>query len=135
MMSTLQNQEAPAGHRIMIFDDDTDLLEVCSIILRTKKFDVIARNKCNEIIADVENSKPDVILMDNWIPDTGGVKATQMIKNNDQLRNIPVIFFSANSNIAQLSTEAGADYYLQKPFDLSELENVVTTAIHKRVLQ
>ena len=134
-MSTLQSNDTLAGHRIMIFDDDTDLLEVCSIILRTKKFDVIARNKCNEIIADVENSKPDVILMDNWIPDTGGVKATQMIKNNDQLRNIPVIFFSANSNIAQLSTEAGADYYLQKPFDLSELEDVVTTAIHKRVLQ
>jgi len=58
-----------------------------------------------------------------------------MIKNNDQLRNIPVIFFSANSNIAQLSTEAGADFYLQKPFDLSELEEVVTAAMHKRVLQ
>jgi len=130
-----ENSGSNPGHRVMIFDDDTDLLEVCSIILRTKNFDVLAKNKCSEIIHDIVDYKPDVILMDNWIPDTGGVKATQMIKNNDQLRDIPVIIFSANSNIAQLSTEAGADYFLQKPFDLSELEEIVTTAIHNRNLQ
>ena len=134
-MTTPEKNSSNAGRRVMIFDDDTDLLEVCSIILRTKNFDVLAKNKCSEIIHDVEDYKPDVILMDNWIPDAGGVKATQMIKNNDQLRDIPVIFFSANSNIAQLSSEAGADYFLQKPFDSLELEEAVTTAIHSRSLE
>src|SRR5258708_7341703 len=113
-MPTRENNAQDSHRRVMIFDDDIDLLEVCSIILRTKNFDVIAKNKCTEIIDDLETYQPDVILMDNWIPDTGGVKATRMIKENDRLRNIPVIFFSANSNIAQLCSEAGAYYFLQK---------------------
>jgi len=44
-MSMLHNNDSHIGQRVMIFDDDTDLLEVCSIILRTKKFDVIARKQ------------------------------------------------------------------------------------------
>jgi DNA-binding NtrC family response regulator len=135
MKSTIQNTGPDSNHRVLIFDDDNDLLEVCTIILRTKNFDVIAKNKCTELIHDVENYMPDVILMDNWIPDTGGVKATQLIKENNQLKNIPVIFFSANSDIAHLCSEAGADYFLQKPFDVTELEEIVTTAIHNRILQ
>jgi len=134
-MPTRENNAQDSHRRVMIFDDDNDLLEVCSIILRTKNFDVIAKNKCTEIIDVLETYQPDVILMDNWIPDTGGVKATRMIKENDRLRNIPVIFFSANSNIAQLCSEAGADYFLQKPFELTELEEIVATAIHNRALQ
>src|SRR5207342_806047 len=82
--------------RVMIFDDDTDLLEVCSIVLKSKNYDVFVFDKCNDIIDEVRRISPQVILMDNWIPDSGGVKATQQIKNDLILKFIPVIFFSAN---------------------------------------
>ncbi len=121
--------------RVMIFDDDTDLLEVCSIILKSKHYDVSGCNKCNEILQDVELFAPDVILMDNWIPDIGGVKATQLIKKNDNLKGIPVIFFSASNNVQELAIEAGAEYYLQKPFEIDELEDIVSKAIKVRRLQ
>ncbi|HEX3768407.1 MAG TPA: response regulator, partial [Puia sp.] len=68
--------------RVMIFDDDADLLEVCSIVLKSKNYSVIGLNKCNDIIHEVKSFSPNVILMDNWIPDVGGVKATQLLKNN-----------------------------------------------------
>jgi len=64
----------------MIFDDDTDLLEVCSIVLKSKHFTVMALNKCSDIVHEVKSFSPNVILMDNWIPDVGGVKATQLLK-------------------------------------------------------
>lgn len=121
--------------RVLIFDDDTDLLDVCSIVLKSKQYDVSGCNRCNEIVQDVELFAPDVILMDNWIPDTGGIKATQLIKNNDNLKGIPVIFFSANNNVQELATEAGAEFYLQKPFEIDELENIVSKAIQARRLQ
>ncbi len=120
--------------RVMIFDDDTDLLDVCSIVLKSKQYAVSGCNKCNEIVQDVELFAPDVILMDNWIPDTGGIKATQLIKNHDNLKSIPVIFFSANNNVQELATEAGAEFYLQKPFEIDELENIVSKAIQTRRL-
>ena len=68
---------------------------------------------------------PDVILMDNWIPDTGGIIATQALKNNDALKSIPVVYFSANSDIQLLAKQAGAEAYIAKPFDLEDMERII----------
>ena len=114
--------------KIIIYDDDTDLLEVCSLILSAKNFTVVTKEKCTEILSDIQEHNPDVILVDNRIPDIGGVKATRLVKDSDRSRHIPVIFFSAINNVNELAVEAGADYFLQKPFDISELENIVTCA-------
>jgi CheY-like chemotaxis protein len=74
--------------------------------------------------------------MDNWIPDAGGVLATRQIKDDLILKSIPVIFFSANDHVQELAAEAGAEFFLQKPFDIDELENVVSkaVAIHRQSL-
>jgi two-component system cell cycle response regulator DivK len=114
--------------KVLIFDDDTDLLEVCSLILSARNFEVVVKERCTEILNDVDEHNPDVILMDNWIPDIGGVKATRLLKNSDTHRHIPVIFFSANNNVSDLAAEAGADYSLQKPFDIAQLEEMVAFA-------
>lgn len=113
----------------MIFDDDTDLLEVCSIVLKSKNYIVNGLNKCDDIMQEVKAFSPNVILMDNWIPDIGGVKATQQLKNDLELKSIPIIFFSANDRVEELASEAGADFYLQKPFEIEELEATVSKAI------
>jgi DNA-binding response OmpR family regulator len=115
--------------RVMIFDDDTDLLEVCGIVLKSKNYIVSGLNKCNDILQEVKSFSPNVILMDNWIPDAGGVKATQQIKSDLGLKSIPVIFFSANDRVQDLAAEAGAEFFLQKPFEIEELEMVVSKAI------
>ena len=119
--------------RVMIFDDDNDLLEVCTIVLKSKNYTVCGLNKCNDIVQEVKSFLPNVILMDNWIPDVGGVKATQLLKNNEELKSIPVVFFSANDRIQDLAIEAGADFYLQKPFEIEDLEMMVSKgiAIHR----
>lgn len=115
--------------RVMIFDDDTDLLEVCRIVLKSKNYIVSGLNKCNDIILEVKSFSPNVILMDNWIPDTGGVKAIQLLKNDLELNSIPVIFFSANDRVQDLAVEAGAEFFLQKPFEIDELETTISKAI------
>ncbi len=117
------------GGRVMIFDDDIDLLEVCGIVLRSKNYLVRGVNKCTDILEEVKSFSPDVILMDNWIPETGGVKATQQLKKHVSFKLIPVIFFSANNHVKELAQEAGADFFLQKPFDIGELENVISKAM------
>ncbi len=117
----------------MILDDDLDILQICAIVLRKKGFDVSTLNNSTQIIEKVRACQPDVILMDNWIPGPGGILATQMLKNEPDLQFIPVIFFSANSNVSQLASEARADYSLQKPFDITELEDIVNQAISESV--
>jgi CheY-like chemotaxis protein len=113
---------------IIIFDDDAEILQICSIILKSRGFNVVTENSCEQVAKKVLDSGADVILMDNSIPNSGGITATKIIKQTENIKHIPVIFFSANSNVALLSKQAGAEYFLPKPFDISDLEAVVGLA-------
>src|ERR1700752_1259679 len=100
------------NRKIIIFDDDEDILSICSYILEEQGWDVTTFTDCNDIVGKVSAIEPHVILMDNWIPDMGGMMATQLLKQNVILKNIPVIYFSANNDIHTLAQNAGADAYL-----------------------
>jgi len=119
----------PSTKKIAIFDDDEDILSICSYVLEEQGWEVHAFTDCNHVAEKVSAIHPDVILMDNWIPDAGGIVATQTLKNNEQLKSIPVIYFSANSDIQLLASNAGAESYLAKPFDLQQLEQVINSVL------
>lgn len=121
------------GKKVIIFDDDQDILSICSFILEEQGWSVFGYTNCNQIVEKVSAILPDVILMDNWIPDEGGIIATQTLKKTDGLKNIPVIYFSANSDIEILASSAGAETYLAKPFDLEELERVISIVLVDKV--
>ena len=122
------------AYKILIYDDDKDILEVTAAILKMRGFEVACRDNCREITEDVQQQQPDVILMDNWLPDIGGVKAVQFLKSSPEFKNIPVVFFSANSHVEELAREAGADYMLKKPFEIADLQAMVTEAAEKKSL-
>ena len=117
--------------KIVIFDDDEDILSICAYILEEQGWEVHTFTDCNNIAEKVSTVMPSVILMDNWIPDTGGIVATQTLKNTEGLKNIPVVYFSANSDIQLLADHAGAETYLAKPFDLDELERTINDVLQK----
>ncbi len=111
--------------RILICDDDEDILSICTYILEEEGWDVYTRNHCKNIVETVREIMPAIILMDNWIPDLGGIKATQSVKADPELCKIPIIYFSANNDVESLARVAGADGFLAKPFDIEELEKMV----------
>lgn len=117
--------------KIIIFDDDEDILSICSYILTERGWEVFTYTDCNSITERVSSIKPSVILMDNWIPDAGGIIATQTLKSTEGLKDIPVIYFSANSDIQLLANHAGAESYLAKPFDLDDLESAINNVLAK----
>jgi len=122
----------PDNRKIIIFDDDEDILSICSYVLEEQGWEVHIFTDCGNIAEKVSAINPNVILMDNWIPDSGGIVATQTLKNTDSLRDIPVVYFSANSDIQMLANRAGAEAYLAKPFDLNDLERTITNVINKQ---
>src|SRR3954471_2180540 len=93
--------------KIVIFDDDEDILSICAYILEEQGWEVHTFTDCNNIIEKVSSVNPAVILMDNWIPDAGGIIATQTLKKSEDFKHIPVIYFSANSDIQLLADHAG----------------------------
>jgi CheY-like chemotaxis protein len=111
--------------KLMIFDDDKDILFICTFVFEKLGWQVQTSENCNKILEVVGNFMPDVILMDNWIPEDGGIIATRQLKEDESLRHIPVIYFSANRDVETLAQQAQADTFIKKPFDLKELEDIV----------
>ncbi len=111
--------------KILIFDDDATILEVITIIFEENGFQVEISETSHDILERVAQYRPDVILMDNWIPRIGGVEATRLLKSHEEFKNIPVIYVTANNDIVALAREAQADDYVAKPFNLDDLEEKV----------
>lgn len=118
--------------KIAIFDDDTDILELCRFILEQKGYKVYTRADCNDLIDHIQQFNPDVILMDNWIPEIGGIESTRLIKKHEDFKNIPIIYFSANNDIKSLAAQAGADKFLAKPFDIDVLEDLIKSTVSQQ---
>jgi len=111
--------------KILIFDDDTTLLELISIIFEDGGYEVDISQTSHDILEKVSDFHPDIILMDNWIPNIGGIEATKLLKSQEQFKHIPVIYVTANNDIEALAASAQADDFVAKPFDLEDLENKV----------
>ena len=116
--------------KVFVFDDNADILELCTIILEDAGYEIKTSSTSNNIIDQVLAYTPDIIFMDNWLPDVGGIEATRELKKHDTLKSIPVIYFSANNDVKCLANEAGADGYLSKPFDIQELEDIITSHLN-----
>lgn len=112
--------------KILIFDDDVMTLEVISLIFNEKGYDVSVSETTYNILGIVDQIRPDLIIMDNWIPDRGGVEATLLLKNSEKYSAIPVLFISANIDVEKLAAYSYANDYIQKPFDLDHFEQKVS---------
>ncbi|RYE48373.1 MAG: response regulator [Sphingobacteriales bacterium] len=113
------------GKKIFIFDDNYDILDLCTLILEDAGYQIKTSLTSNNISEQVSEYMPDLIFMDNWLPDVGGIEATRELKSNPSLKHIPVIYFSANNDVSSLAEQAGADSYLSKPFDIQTLEDII----------
>lgn len=111
--------------KIFIFDDNLEILDLCTEILNDLGCEVKTSPTTNNVVEQIQQFLPDLIFMDNWLPDISGIEATRLIKSDDDLKNIPVIYFSANTNINELAKEAGADDFIAKPFDIDQFEEMV----------
>jgi CheY-like chemotaxis protein len=77
------------------------------------------------VIDDIEMFKPNLILMNLWIPEIGGEKAISIIKENPATTHIPVLVFSANTDIIEICKKINADGYIKKPFDIHSLKATI----------
>lgn len=110
---------------VLIYDDDVEILMVCRTILENRSYRVETIATCENIIKDTETIKPDIILMDLWIPKTGGENAIILLHSNPSSKHIPVILFSANDEIEKISKRINTNGYLKKPFDISVFVEII----------
>lgn len=106
---------------VLIYDDDVEILKICRLILASEDYEVQTVECCDNIIEDIEKIKPDIILMDLWMPNIGGEEAANIIRENKKTDHIPIILFSAVTDIEKISKRVKATAILKKPFDIGSL--------------
>src|SRR4051812_43188474 len=110
--------------KIMIIDDDLELLSILHDVFKNEGFEVIVYSDRNSI-KGVIIGQPDVVLLDNKLPDGFGHELCSLMKENSMTKKVPVILTSGYHDLAELARQCGADAYLEKPFDLDVLITLV----------
>jgi two-component system phosphate regulon response regulator PhoB len=110
--------------KIIIIEDDPDILDIMAYILAEEGYDVLTA-KDGAPLQNVHTYNPALILMDNRLTGGQGKDFCRKFKNDPATRHYPIVLVSANVGLEQMARESGADGYLKKPFDISELVDLV----------
>ncbi len=113
----------------MIYEDNQEILLLCSLILTKHGYRAVTMPRCEDVLSDMERIQPDIVLMDLWIPEIGGERAITLIKQNPATRHIPVLVFSANTDIKAICKKINADGYLEKPFEIQTFTETIAMYI------
>lgn len=108
--------------QLLICDDDQDILDFVSSIFESEYSVHIVKNG-KQALNFIEKNAPDVILSDVVMPEMDGIDLLENLKKNSIWRSMPVVLFSAKSALESRlkGLQAGADYYIPKPFNTEEL--------------
>ena len=114
--------------KILVIEDDKDIRDNITYALEMEGYSIISSDNAR-ILRSLEQHKPDLILLDNWLTewksDANGQQLSRELKSNPQTAHIPVIILSAVSNIEEIAKAGLSDGYLKKPFDLDDLSAIV----------
>lgn len=108
--------------KILIVDDEEDILQLLKYNLEKNKFEVITAKNGYEALQKIE-SKPDLVILDLMMPIIDGFETLKKIKENDALKNIPVILLTAKATESNeiASLDIGASDFIQKPVSINKL--------------
>jgi two-component system response regulator VicR len=110
--------------RLVCIEDEPEMIDLVSLILSRKGFNVIGANGGVEGLEVVRREKPDLILLDLMMPDMDGWEVYQQIKADEELREIPVVVVTAKAQSIDKVLGlhiAKVDDYITKPFGPQEL--------------
>ncbi len=103
----------------MVVDDDPAIVEATSLILEEFGYAVDSIIDGEKLYAMTK--LPDLLLLDIWMSGQDGRDICRYLKMNPETKHIPVILISASRDLAKSASDAGADDFLSKPFEMQEL--------------
>lgn len=123
-----------AKARILIADDNPQILELLEAYLEPLGVQVLTAMDGQRTLEAVEKERPDLVLLDVMMPKHSGFEVCRQLKNNEQLRAIPIVMVTALNEVGDLerAKECGADEFLTKPVNKIELLSCVNRLLRER---
>ncbi|MFH2145877.1 MAG: response regulator [Candidatus Omnitrophota bacterium] len=109
--------------KILVVEDELIILKFVVFRLEKEGYEVLSATDGRVALDIIQNRKPDLVLLDVFIPSLDGYEVCKCVKEDTKLRHIPVILFTASEPtiVAHKGKEVGADDYIIKPFDPEQL--------------
>jgi DNA-binding response OmpR family regulator len=109
--------------RVVVADDDPDIVDILKFNLEAAGYEVLTATDGEAARDLILTAIPDLVVLDIMMPKMDGLEVLTVIKAHTQTRSIPVVMLTARTSDNDLwqGWDAGADYYITKPFDLEEL--------------
>jgi CRP-like cAMP-binding protein/CheY-like chemotaxis protein len=119
--------------KVLVIEDNEEILENTAEILELSHYKVFTALNGKLGIEQALTHKPDLILCDIMMPELDGYGVLHMLHNNPDLQDTPFIFLTAKAEQSEIrkGMSLGADDYIPKPFDTTDLLNAVETRLKK----
>lgn len=115
---------------ILVVDDNKDLLFMISAMLKINGYQVSSLENTSGIESIVIKIKPDLIMMDMLLSGSDGREVCRQLKSNKETSSVPVLMLSAHPQAAENCIAAGADRFIEKPFEMQHLLNTLSTLLN-----
>ncbi|MBI3040631.1 MAG: response regulator [Chloroflexi bacterium] len=120
--------------KILIVEDNPQNMRLMEMTLRAKNYTLLKAIDGEEALDMAMRERPDLILMDIWLPKVNGLEVTRKLRQDPAFRHIPIIGVTAYAmkGDKERIIVSGCDVYLSKPIDTHELPEIITTILSRR---
>ena len=132
-MKGLSNGVKMGQKKILIVDDEVDLVETLRFPLEMEGFNVLVSYNGEDALSQARKEKPDLIILDLMLPKLDGYKVCRLLKFDERYKHIPILMLTAKTQEKDkiLGKETGADEYITKPFEMDYLMEKVKAYLNK----
>ena len=118
-------------HKILVADDDPEILGMLSLRLQKRGYDVIEASDGEQTLEAARAQKPDLIVLDVMMPGKNGWEVARILRHDDSTRDIGIIMLTAIGEKMNEMTSPiyGADAHIDKPFEFTDLEEKIADVL------
>ena len=118
--------------RILIVEDDYDILCILTDLLNGEGYEVAGINYTDSIVGSVLQHQPDLVILDFLLPGINGGELCHDLKTNEKTAELPVILISGYPRLVESLGSYGSDGFIAKPFDIDAVLHLVESCLSHR---
>lgn len=133
-MLSLRQRKIRIMSKILVVDDEKDIVELISYNLEKEGFPVLKAYDGEAALRITKTQKPDLVILDLMLPGISGIDICKALRNNPETAGLPIIMVTAKSDETDkiIGLEIGADDYITKPFSVKELVARVRAVLRRK---
>ena len=127
------NLKPDSPYRVLIVDDDPDILQLHAAALISDGMSVQALTDPMQTLDEIQSFKPELILLDMHMPECSGLEVALTIRQNSKFDDIPIVFLSSEQDVSirMMTIKSGSDDFISKPVNIDYLKRAVQARIER----